>query len=46
MTKRKAAAVPDEPTPRDQWIPKYNLKDPGSRIDPKRINELIDRVFA
>jgi hypothetical protein len=44
MTKRKAELA-EEP-PRDQWVPKYGLKDPGTRIDPKRISELIDRVFA
>jgi hypothetical protein len=45
MTKRKAELA-EVPPPCDQWVPKYGLKDPGTRIDPKRVSELIDRVFA
>jgi hypothetical protein len=45
MTKRKAELA-EEPPPRDGWVPKYGMKDPGTRIDPKRISEFIDRVFT
>jgi hypothetical protein len=45
MTKRKAELAEEGP-PRDQWVPKHGLKDPGTRIDPNRVSELIDRVFA
>lgn len=45
MTKRKAELADEQP-PRDQTPLKYGMKDPGTRIDPKRVSELIDRVFA
>jgi hypothetical protein len=45
MTKRKTELAEELP-PRDQWVPKYGLKDPGTRIHPKRIEEMQARIFC
>jgi hypothetical protein len=46
MTKRKAEIVEEPPPPRDQTPLKYGMKDPATWIDPKRVSEFIERVFA
>jgi hypothetical protein len=46
MTKRKAEPAEELPPTRDTTPLRYGLKDPGTWIDPARIEALIDRVFA
>jgi hypothetical protein len=45
MTKPKADLAEELP-PRDVTPLKYNLKDLGTWIDPKRVSDFIDRVFG
>lgn len=46
MTKPKAELAEELPPPRDQWVPKWGMKDPGTRIHPKRIEEMQARIFC
>ena len=46
MTKRKIEPADELPPPRDQWVPKYGLKDPGTRIHPNRIEQMQARIFC